>query len=350
MAREGGSVSGALETRVLPADDPASLNEAAAVLRAGGLVAFPTETVYGLGADASNAAAVRRIFEAKGRPATNPLIVHADDIASARVAVSSWPRAAAILAERFWPGPLTLVLPRSPIIPDEVTAGLATVGVRIPDCPAARSLLRTFGRPVAAPSANRSTGVSPTEARHVLSDLNGRVELILDGGPTRVGIESTVFDLTSSPPRVLRPGAITAGQLEAVLGEPVEVSHLQQGKDDRPATSPGQMEVHYAPRALVVLVQPEQIVPGAARPFPGKVALITAGRLVGPTGDLYDDRVDWAVPEVAARELYATLHRWDEEGVHRIEVVLPPDDDAWRAVRDRLWRASRRWAREGQGA
>jgi len=333
----------------LPATDPAALEEAARILHAGGLVAFPTETVYGLGADALNSVAVARIFQAKGRPATNPLIVHGHDIEPLRQAISAWPRAAAILAQRFWPGPLTLVLPRSPLIPDAVTAGLDTVGIRIPDCAVARELLRTFGRPIAAPSANRSTGVSPTTAGHVLADLEGRIELILDGGPTRVGIESTVVDLTAGPPRLLRPGAITAEQIGRVLGVEVATQSINGSATEGPSSSPGQMEVHYAPRALVVLCHPDQI-QIEPRIYPWKIALIVVGQSIPATPGLYDERVDWADPVTAARELYATLHRWDDESVHRIDVVLPPDNDAWRAIRDRLWRASRRWARQGQGS
>lgn len=333
-------------TRLLPATDPAALDEAARVLHAGGLVAFPTETVYGLGADALNPVAVAGIFQAKGRPATNPLIVHGHDIQEVRQVVSAWPHHAAILAQRFWPGPLTLVLPRAPLVPDVVTAGLGTVGIRIPDCPVALQLLRTSGRPIAAPSANRSTGVSPTTAGHVLADLEGRIDLILDGGPTRVGIESTVLDLTTDPPRLLRPGAITATQIGQVLG--VEVATpAPRLTTDTALSSPGQMEVHYSPRASVCLCRPDEV-SNEPRSAPWKIALIVAGHRISGIHGVYDFRVDWFDPAEAARELYATLHRWDDESVHRIDVVLPPDDDAWRAIRDRLWRASRRWAREGR--
>jgi L-threonylcarbamoyladenylate synthase len=359
----------ALLTRVLTVDPDAlhlarpAIEDAAGVLRTGGLVAFPTETVYGLGADATDARAVARIFEAKGRPPTNPVIVHGDDIKMLRRVVSGWPRAAAVLAQHFWPGPLTLVLPRSPMVPDAVTAGLGTVGVRIPDCPVALQLLRSFGGPVAAPSANRSTGVSPTTARHVLDDLDGRIDLVLDAGPTRVGIESTVLDLTSDPPRILRPGAITAGQIGHVLRAEVTTAPASPGNVETPQTSPGQMDVHYAPRAGVMVRQPEEwngkplrSLLETARDVAGiqdsvriKTGLIVAGqRITIEPGD-YDTQVEWTDPAVAARELYATLRRWDDESVLLIEVVLPPDEDAWRAVRDRLWRASRRWAREGQG-
>ncbi len=175
------------------------------MLRRGGLVAFATETVYGLGADATDPAAVTGIFEAKGRPAVNPLIVHADGLEMARSCVASWPEEARILAEACWPGPLTLVLPRSARIPNVVTAGRETVGIRVPDTRVARLLIARTGRPVAAPSANRSTGISPTLARHVLKDLDGRIDLILDSGPTALGLESTVVDLSRDSPRLLRP-------------------------------------------------------------------------------------------------------------------------------------------------
>ncbi len=337
-------------TRVLKVDaerpDTDALDEAAEVLKRGGLVAFPTETVYGLGADATNAEAVARIYEAKGRPATNPLIVHGADVGAIRPAVSTWPRTAAYLSRRFWPGPLTLVLPRSPSIPDVVTAGQRTVGVRVPDSAVARQFLTRVNRPVAAPSANRSTGVSPTRAEHVLHDLDGKIDLILDAGPTSVGIESSVLDLTSEPPRLLRPGAITSGQIVAVLG--VEIRGAEPRAESGEAyTSPGQMEVHYAPRALVVLIDPASI---HVHPWPSaaglRYTLLVAGHRLEPVLGAPVDRVDWLDSEQAARELYATLHRWDAEHFDMIYVVLPPKEDAWHAVRDRLWRASRRWARQ----
>jgi L-threonylcarbamoyladenylate synthase len=337
-------------TRVLSVDpghpELAALDRAAEVLRAGGLVAFPTETVYGLGADATNPEAVATIYAAKGRPATNPLIVHSHDLAGIRQAVSGWPRAAATLAERFWPGPLTLVLPRSSLIPDAVTAGRDTVGVRIPDCFAALQLLERVGRPVAAPSANRSTGVSPTTARHVLKDLDGRIDLILDAGPSPVGIESTVLDLTTDPPRVLRPGAITSAQIGQVLGVAID-SASTRPVEIGAAISPGQMVVHYAPRTELRLVEPDEI-PNSPLGTAVRTGLIVAGRAVPFVPGVFEVRVDWPDPETAARALYATLHEWDERGLGRIDVVLPPDVDAWRAVRDRLWRASRRWSREGR--
>jgi L-threonylcarbamoyladenylate synthase len=338
------------ETQVVRVDpdnpDPAAIDLAAEVIRAGGLVAFPTETVYGLGADASDHRAVARIFDAKGRPATNPLIVHGEDSAALRAAVSAWPGAAETLARTFWPGPLTLILPRSRLIPDVVTAGRHTVGVRVPDSEVARRLINQAACPVAAPSANRSSGVSPTRAEHVLKDLGGRIDLILDAGQTPVGIESTVLDLTSDPPRVLRPGAITAGQLSSVLG--VEVSGASiSSAGGAVAASPGQMEVHYAPRVPVTLVEPASF-DHLTWPSALRYGLLVAGHRLPEGIGTPAVRVDWTEPALASRELYAMLRQWDEAGLETVFVVLPPADDAWTAVRDRLWRASRRWASAGR--
>ena len=333
-----------ISTRLIAVDpdhpDPASLDEAAQIIIAGGLVAFPTETVYGLGADASNPAAVAHIFAAKGRPANNPLIVHGADIPAVQSAVSSWPQTAEILAREFWPGPLTLVLPRSSSIPDIVTAGQATVGIRIPDSKVAQALLARAGRTLAAPSANRSTRISPTTAAHVLADLDGLVDLILDAGPARVGIESTVLDLTSNPPRLLRPGAVTLTQLSAALG--LEVGFASRSTSPSAAqTSPGQLDLHYAPRTPLFIFDPDQL---SSAPWPRgqKIALLIAGHSLPPHLGNPVLRVDWLDPSLAARTLYATLHRWDDSDLDAIYVVLPPETDPWRALRDRLSRASRR--------
>jgi L-threonylcarbamoyladenylate synthase len=326
--------------------EPEAIDLAVAVLRRGGLAAFPTETVYGLGADATSPAAIEGIFAAKGRSRNNPLIVHGDDIPMVRSAVRSWTRQCSALAERFWPGPLTFVLPRTEIIPDTVTAGLDTVGIRVPDHAVARSLLRSFGRPVAAPSANRSLGVSPTRAEHVMKDLDGRVDLVLDAGPTPLGIESTVLDMTSDPPRLLRPGAISAGQIVQVLGTDVLIPSAPAPAEDSALSSPGRMEVHYAPRTEITLIDAEQITT-LHLPKGQRFGLIVTGHDVPPGAGSLAARVDWQDPVLAARELYETLHAWDELSLAGIYVVLPPPDDAWRAVRDRLWRASRRWARAG---
>ncbi|MDF1501573.1 L-threonylcarbamoyladenylate synthase, partial [Roseisolibacter sp. H3M3-2] len=232
------------------APDPAVLAEAAAVLRAGGLVAFPTETVYGLGAHALDADAVRRIFAAKGRPSYNPLIAHAADADGARALAAAWPDAAERLAAAFWPGPLTLVLPKRPHVPDALTAGLPAVAVRVPAHPVALALLRAAALPVAAPSANRFTELSPTTAAHVAKALGDRVDLIVDGGPAGVGIESTVVDLTGARPALLRPGPLGAEAIGAVLGETPTPGAVPD-RVDAPRAAPGMVERHYAPRAEV---------------------------------------------------------------------------------------------------
>ena len=232
--------------------DPDAIAAAAAVLRAGGLVAFPTETVYGLGADALDPAAVRRIYEAKGRPAFNPIIVHVASIEHARRLARHWPAHATRLAERFWPGPLTLVVPKGTIVPDIVTAGLDAVGIRVPAHPVALALIRAADLPVAAPSANRFTQLSPTSADHVAQALGDRVDVLLDGGPASVGIESTVVDLTGPMPRLLRPGMISIASLEEVVG-PVE-RDIAEPAGEAPRLSPGQVERHYAPRATLQLL------------------------------------------------------------------------------------------------
>jgi len=215
------------------------------ILRHGGLVAFATETVYGLGADATNALAIQKIFDAKGRPSTNPLIVHVADVEIAKRHTTAWPLAADQLAEKFWPGPLTLVLPKSPAIVAEVTAGRGTVGLRVPNHPLALELLRAFDGAVAAPSANRANHISPTSAADVKAELGDRVDLILDGGPCAVGIESTVIDLTGDRPRILRPGGISREQIEKIIG-PVDL--IRESVDaETSAASPGQQARHYSP-------------------------------------------------------------------------------------------------------
>ena len=217
-------------------DAPADLRRAAELLRAGELVAIPTETVYGLAADALNGRAVRKIFEAKGRPMDNPLIVHIADIKDWATLVTHIPEKARALAAAYWPGPLTMILPHAPCIPDEVSAGLATVAVRFPSHPVARDLIRLTGRPLAAPSANRSGIPSPTTAAHVLADMEGRIAAVVDGGPCAVGVESTVVDLSGETPRLLRPGGVTLEMLEAVAG-PVDVDEAVTspcGKGPRP--------------------------------------------------------------------------------------------------------------------
>lgn len=328
-----------------PARPAASaMARAAAILRDGGLVAFPTETVYGLGANALDAEAVARIFAAKGRPSFNPLIVHVASAEAARDLVAAWPEAATRLASRFWPGPLTLVLPKLPIIPAIVTAGLDTVAVRVPRHPVALALLRAAELPVAAPSANRFTRVSPTSAEHVRAALDDRVDLILDGGPTPVGIESTVLDLTAGEPRLLRPGTIPITSIEEVVG-PVLFGAADAGSGEQAARpSPGMVRVHYSPRAELRLF-------GAS----DREAMATAARdaLVG--GRRVGGMLRWPLPvpisqplpmphdpaSYAAR-LYSALHELDAAGCDLIVADEVPEGPEWAGVRDRLTRAAQR--------
>lgn len=316
--------------RHVGADNPdaGAIRAGADALRAGGVVAFPTETVYGLGADALNETAVKRVFEAKGRPATNPVIVHVADAGEVLNVAVAWPATAAALAARFWPGPLTLVVPKGPRVPEIVTAGGETVAVRCPAHPVARALIRAAGVPVAAPSANRSTELSPTRAEHVLKSLNGRIDLLLDGGPCPGGIESTVVDVTGSVPRVLRPGLISAPQLEEVVGR-VEVG----ASAGAVARSPGQMARHYSPRTPLVLSEdPDAVHRGLKE---------QGFRVVSVGFDLvFDYRPMPNDPAGYAAELYATLHALDVEGWDRIVIELPPDTPEWAGVRDRLLRAA----------
>ncbi|HLV79201.1 MAG TPA: L-threonylcarbamoyladenylate synthase, partial [Chthonomonadaceae bacterium] len=315
-----------------------AIARAAQMLRRGELVAFPTETVYGLGANALDAAAVARIYAVKGRPASNPLIVHVAEAGAAREIVMAWPEAAARLAARFWPGPLTLVLPKRDVIPEIVTAGGPTVAVRVPAHPVARALLIAAAVPVAAPSANRSLRLSPTQAAHVLRSLRGRIPLILDGGPATGGLESTVLDLTASPPRLLRPGLVTPADIEAVIGP---IGRGAKPAEDRPLPSPGMMARHYAPRA------PLEIQTGAAASDRVR-ALLAQGEAVGwltfTDSDLEPPGLTVLVmpaePEAYAARLYAALHALDAAGVTRIVVDLPPEDENWLAARDRLRRAT----------
>ena len=319
-----------------PADE--ALDDAAGVIRAGGLVAFATETVYGLGADATNADAVARIFEAKGRPPTNPLIVHVDGIEMARTCLVDFTDSDEFLVNQWWPGPITFVFRRSTLIPDIVTAGHETVGVRVPRTDVARALISRSGRPIAAPSANRSTGISPTRAAHVLKDLDGRIDLILDSGPTEVGIESTVLDMTRWYPRILRPGPISESDLIRKSGLGIWPERPDPLEDAPRTPSPGQMRVHYAPRTPAYWVEPHEV----DRFFlPGRVGLLVVGEYLGLDSSKYSRRMDLLTPAQASRSLYAALHELDELGLNHLLVVPPPDSPEWRAVRDRIWRATR---------
>ncbi len=330
-----------METAVLKVDatnlDQEVIRRAAAVIRAGGLVAFPTETVYGLGANALDVAAVARIFEAKGRPATNPVIVHVSDATQVRGLASSWPACASILAEHFWPGPLTLVVPKADAVPPIVTAGGATVAIRCPNHPVARALIAEVGVPLAAPSANRSTELSPTRAGHVLKGLNGRIELLLDSGPCSGGIESTVLDVTEDVPRLLRHGLITVPMLEKLCGR-VETG----AKHATISRSPGQMAKHYSPQTPLILCD---TVAEAIRVFQelqrdGKRIRVMSQE--SPDFDPWNEGADIlsATPSLYAAELYDVLHMLDGIGYDAIVVALPPDTLEWAAIRDRLTRAA----------
>ena len=295
-------------------------------LRQGGLIAFPTETVYGLGADATNAEAVRRIFAAKGRPSHNPLIVHLAEPSDAPNWTADWPEVAGRLAAKFWPGPLTLVAAHDGRFPPEVTAGGPTVALRVPAHPVARELIRRAGVPVAAPSANRSGGISPTTAAHVRHSLGDRVDIILDGGPSWAGIESTVLDITGDRVRLLRPGPIGREELEAFLGDRVEL-----GAAEGVLRSPGMLDRHYAPTTLLVLVSSRAEL--EAMRGPG-VALVSFGPMPGADEEMPRDPVEYAA------RLYRVLHGLDAGGFSRIAWEAPPEGEAWRAVRDRLGRAA----------
>lgn len=317
--------------------DPEELERAARALRRGELVAFPTETVYGLGADATDEEAVRGIFRAKGRPAGHPLIVHVASARQAEQFAADWPEEARRLAAQFWPGPLTLVVEKVDAIPDVVTGGLSTVGLRSPAHPVARALLEEVGVPVAAPSANPHTRLSPTRARHVLEGLGVAVDVVVDGGPTEVGIESTVLSLVRSSPTILRPGMVGRAELEEVVG-PVHVAE-DVVESDRPRSSPGRAASHYAPRARLRVRSPQEISadwPDAEE----RTGLVAIGSAEVQPGGRRDRIFELpGRPDPFARELYDVLHRLDRLGCTEIWVEVPPEGPGWRAVRDRLRRA-----------
>jgi L-threonylcarbamoyladenylate synthase len=305
--------------------------EACAALRAGQVVAIPTETVYGLAADALNPAAIARVFEAKGRPATNPLIVHVLDAEMAKGFVRGWDLRADLLSRAFWPGPLTLVLPKAEIVPEVVTAGGPTVAVRAPRHPITRAIIAAFGAPLAAPSANRSTGISPTTADAVRDELGDRISLIVDGGACEVGLESTVVDLSVQPAVILRPGQVSARQIEDVLGEKVLSTEAVTGSV---AKSPGQMRRHYAPRTPLRLVD-------APLSFDDATSTVFLTRTVELPTHVRGRRLP-ETPEAYAQALYAALRWSDQQGASMIVVETPPIEEPWAAVRDRLSRAAAR--------
>ena len=306
------------------------IRKAAEILRAGGLVAFPTETVYGLGADASNAAAVARLYAAKRRPAQHPVIVHFADAEGAFEWAREVPQAARKLAARFWPGPLTMILKRSAKAKDFITGGQDNVGLRVPSHPVAQQLLHEFGGGIAAPSANLFGKLSATTAAHVREDLAAQAELILDGGPSEVGIESTILDLSGGKPGLLRPGVISKLQLEEALQRKI------REKDSESPRHSGGLERHYAPKTPALLVPPHQLDAEIAKRN-ATVAVLAFSRP--------DERVDYWIrmprePLGYAQRLYGALRELDAAGCERILIEAPPDEPQWAAVRDRLVHAT----------
>jgi L-threonylcarbamoyladenylate synthase len=320
----------------LPVDAHA-IARAVKALRRGGLVAMPTETVYGLAADARNEDAVRSVFAAKGRPADHPVIVHIPDAAAIGDWAATIPAAAGALATAFWPGPLTLVLKRRPGVSDLITGGQDTVGLRCPAHPWARALLHDFGA-VVAPSANRFGRISPTTAQHVIDDLglkpDGALDVVLDGGASPVGIESTIVDLSGRVPRLLRPGAVTREQIETVL-----VTRVAAADQEAPR-APGGLEKHYAPRTPLELVPPAQIVSRLSSLQPASVAVLAPVWAVGAAPNLALHVIAADDSNTYARVLYQNLRQLDASGAERLIVALPPSGAEWEAVADRLQRAA----------
>ncbi|WHZ29779.1 MAG: L-threonylcarbamoyladenylate synthase [Nitrospira sp.] len=330
MGGETNHVKGA----VLSAADSESIRLAGRIIRTGGLVAFPTETVYGLGCDAMNADAAAKVFEAKQRPQFDPLIVHIADPQQLNVVIETLPVPGQRLMDAFWPGPLTLVLPKQPAIPDLVTAGLSTVAVRMPNHPVAQAFIREAGTPIAAPSANPFGYVSPTTAQHVADGLGSKVDLILDGGPCPVGVESTIVSLAGPLPELLRPGSITIEQLLAVIGS------IRRSSVNERSIAPGQLSRHYATRTPLTI-----LASAGARPMPkdderaGLLIHSQAGdaddrfaavEVLSPTGDLRE----------AARCLFAALRRLDSAGLDRIYVEPCKEEGLGVAIMDRLRRCA----------
>jgi L-threonylcarbamoyladenylate synthase len=333
-----------MKTEILPTHTRelfiAAVKRAVELLRAGEVVALPTETVYGLAANALDSTAVARIYEIKGRPAHNPIIVHVASVEMAKRCVTQWPPLADKLARAFWPGPLTLVLPRKKEIPDIVTAGGETVGVRWPSHPFIQEVIRACDFPLAAPSANLSNQISPTNAEHVIRQLGGKIPLIVDGGQSQVGLESTVMDLTAKPLRLLRPGMIHAEALMAVT----EKLALGFGGNEEILKSPGQLRKHYAPKAKLIVLKWRddadlRVKLATLDPRPSTLHVLAHTHIPSEAGFA---RVS-VIPhdaEAFARALYAELHRCDELGAELVLVEAPPDTSEWRAIADRLKRAS----------
>jgi len=350
-----------MKTRVIDVDrerpDPAAIEEAAQLLRDGKLVVFPTETVYGLGAHALDPIAVQKIFDAKERPANDPLIVHLAHIGQVNQCAAGMPAGARKLALSFWAGPLTLILQKKPEVPDLVTAGLPSVALRVPSHRVARALMEMAGIPIAAPSANRFSKPSPTTAAHVIDDLDGRVDLILDGGPTDIGLESTIVDFTADPPVLRRPGGITFEQVRSLVPE-VIVQSGQRGAEE-PQSAPGQMTRHYAPKAELTLYEgpSDAVVRRVAADLRSATAAGDRVGILAPEEDLsalapdiaaratsgrietipYGSRNDL---ERSARELYASIRTLDATGVAKIFAIGVGAEGLARAIHDRLIRAA----------
>ncbi|MFC2019116.1 L-threonylcarbamoyladenylate synthase [Chloroflexota bacterium] len=338
-----------MQTQVITANVKKNIELAADCLLKGGLVAFPTETVYGLGADATSREAVSGIFTAKGRPAADPIIVHLDSTDMLPSVASEVPEAARQLADTFWPGPLTLILPKAAAIPDIVTSNLPTVAVRMPRNETALALIRAAGVPVAAPSANSFGRPSPTCARHVIDDLDGKIDLVLDGGPTPVGIESTILDMTTTPPVILRPGGISRESLASVLGE-VSILATSEHEDLR---APGQMKQHYAPKALVLLFagRNRQKVIAAMRDRAielarsAKTGIMVPQEEVSQFNGLSENVITVSTgaltdPEETARGLFSTLRELDKKGVSHILTIAPAKEGIGLALFDRLYKSA----------
>lgn len=320
-------------TRLLAGDEPADIARAAAILRAGGLVAIPTETVYGLGADAANDAAVARIFMAKGRPADHPLIVHIASVEDLAQWARDIPETASKLAAAFWPGPLTLILKRLPGMAETASGGLDTIGLRVPGHPVARALLAEFKGGIAAPSANRFGRISPTSAEHVVAELDGRIDAVIDGGMCSVGLESTILDLSGSRPRILRPGVVTADRLADVVGA------LDSSVTNEPLQAPGTLDAHYAPITPLRLVPSHALETEAARLATHGDVVVLARRSALSIPDCR-----WVqLPEDAMQyghDLYARLREADALWAQVILIERPPAGTEWIAVNDRLKRAA----------
>ena len=336
-----------MAAEILPTHTPKLFQEAvrraAESLRAGELVALPTETVYGLAANAFDEKAVAKIYEVKGRPAHNPIIVHVAGNEMAQACVAEFPTAATRLAQSFWPGPLTLVLPRAEKIPDVVTAGGETVGVRWPSHPFMQAVIRECGFPLAAPSANLSNQISPTNAAHVRAQLGGKISLIVDGGQSQVGIESTVLDLTVSPPRVLRPGMIHAESLAAACGEVQSPKSKLQNQDSK-LRSPGMLQKHYSPKAKLMVLDWSDDAELHRKiqniKFKIEDCFIIAHTKIPTSFGAEHVSVIPHDAEAFARALYAELHRCDATGAALIIVEAPPELPEWSGIADRLRRAA----------